>query len=84
MALQEGATCEDIVRTTVGKLTNPQYKASTKVAIGKPSQMMQEQAKDMDLVVVSSYGRKSISRLLVGSVSHGVVHNVTCPVLVVR
>jgi nucleotide-binding universal stress UspA family protein len=85
-ALQEGAKrkAEDIVKATAGKLTNPQYKVSTKVAVGKPSPMIQEQAKDVDLVVTSSHGRKGISRFLVGSVSYAVVHDVSCPVLVVR
>jgi nucleotide-binding universal stress UspA family protein len=85
-ALQEGAQrkAEEIVKITAEKLTNPRYTVSTKVAVGKPTSMIQEQAKDMDLVVVSSHGRTGISRFLVGSVSHAVVHDVSCSILVVR
>jgi nucleotide-binding universal stress UspA family protein len=85
-ALQEGARrkAEEIVKTTASKLSSPQYTVSTKVAVGKPTAVIQEQSKDMDLVVVSSHGRTGISRFLVGSVSHAVVHDVTCPVLIVR
>jgi nucleotide-binding universal stress UspA family protein len=38
----------------------------------------------MDLVVVASHGRKGLMRFLLGSVSHSIVHQVTCPILVVR
>jgi len=84
--LQDGATRkqEDLVKTIAGRLTGPQYKVSTKVSIGNPPVLIQEQAKDADLVVVSSHGRKGVSRFLMGSVSHAVVHDVSCPVLVVR
>ena len=37
-----------------------------------------------DLVVVGSHGTGLVRRVLVGSVSHYVVHHATCPVLVVR
>src|SRR5215204_6207088 len=36
------------------------------------------------LVVIGSRGMGSVGRLLVGSVSEGVVHHAPCPVLVVR
>lgn len=84
--LQDGATRqqEDLVKAIADKLTGPQYKVSTKVSVGNPSVLIQEQAKNVDLVVVSSHGRKGVSRFLMGSVSHAVVHDVSCPVLIVR
>lgn len=75
---------EELVASTASKLLNPAYKVSTKVAMGNPATMIEQQAKDMDLVIVTSHGRKGISRFLLGSVSHAVVHHVTCPVLVLR
>ena len=85
-ALPEGAErkAEELVKATAGKLSGSSYKVSTKVIVGKPVELIPEQAKDKDLVIVSSHGRKGLSRFLMGSVSHSVVHDVACPVLVVR
>ena len=82
----EGAEryADELVKSTAGKLLNPHYTVSTKVATGDPASVIEQEAKDMDLVVVTSHGRKGISRFLLGSVSHAVVHHVTCPVLVLR
>ncbi len=82
----EGAEryAEELVKSTAGKLLNPRYTVSTKVAQGNPAAVIEQEAKDMDLVVVTSHGRKGISRFLLGSVSHAVVHHVTCPILVLR
>ncbi|MFQ5991915.1 MAG: universal stress protein [Nitrospiraceae bacterium] len=37
-----------------------------------------------DLLMVGSHGRKGLSRVFLGSVSHSLVHRVACPILVVR
>ena len=37
-----------------------------------------------DVIVIGSHGAGWMKRLVVGSVSHHVVHHATCPVLVVR
>ena len=75
---------QQLVEETARRLSHSSYTVGTKIAIGKPVAMIQEQAKGMDLVVVSSHGRTGMSRFLVGSVSHNVVHDVPCPVLIVR
>ncbi|MGB4066898.1 MAG: universal stress protein [Nitrospira sp.] len=82
----EGAEryAEELVKSTAGKLLNPRYTVSTKVAQGNPAAVIEQEAKDMDLVVVTSHGRKGVSRFLLGSVSHTVVHHVSCPILVLR
>ncbi len=82
----EGAEryAEELVKSTAGKLLNPRYTVSTNVAQGNPAAVIEQEAKNMDLVVVTSHGRKGISRFLLGSVSHAVVHHVTCPILVLR
>ncbi len=82
----EGAEryADELVKSTAGKLLHPHYTVSTKVAQGNPASVIEQEAKDVDLVVVTSHGRKGISRFLLGSVSHAVVHHVTCPILVLR
>ena len=82
----EGAEryADELVKSTAGKLLNARYTVSTKVATGNPAAVIEQEAKGMDLVVVTSHGRKGISRFLLGSVSHAVVHHVTRPVLVLR
>lgn len=82
----EGAQryADELVNSTASKLMTPRYTVSTKVATGHAASVIEQEAKAMDLVVVTSHGRKGISRFLIGSVSHGVVHHVTCPVLVLR
>ncbi len=84
--LQEGARrkAEEIVKMTASTLSSTQYTVSTRIAVGKPAAVIQQEAQDMDLVVVSSHGRKGLTRFLMGSISHAVVHDVTCPVLIVR
>ncbi len=82
----EGAEryAEELVASTAGKLLNSRYTVSTKVATGHAASVIEQEAKPMDLVVVTSHGRKGISRFLIGSVSHAIVHHVACPVLVLR
>ncbi len=82
----EGAEryADELVKSTAGKLLRPHYTVNTKVATGNPAGAIEHEAKGMDLVVVASHGRRGISRFLLGSVSHAVVHHVGCPVLVLR
>jgi nucleotide-binding universal stress UspA family protein len=82
----EGAEryAEEFVKETAAKLLDSGYTVSTKVSVGDPAAMVEDQAQAMDLVVVASHGRKGIDRFLMGSVSHAIVHHVTCPVLVIR
>jgi nucleotide-binding universal stress UspA family protein len=75
---------EDLVKETGAKLMGSQYTVSTRALTGDPAAMVADQAKAMDLVVVASHGRTGVARFLLGSVSHSIVHQVTCPTLVVR
>ena len=82
----EGAEtyAEEFVKETAAKLLDSQYTVSTKVAVGDPAAVVVEHAAGADLVVVASHGRKGLDRFLLGSVSHAIVHHVSCPVLVIR
>jgi nucleotide-binding universal stress UspA family protein len=75
---------EDLVKTVGAELMGSRYSISTRVATGEVAATVAEQAKDMDLVIVASHGRKGLERFLLGSASHAIVHHVTCPILVVR
>jgi nucleotide-binding universal stress UspA family protein len=75
---------EDLVKETGAALMSARYTVSTRAVTGEPATMVAQQASAMDLVVVASHGRKGVERFLLGSVSHSIVHQVACPILVVR
>jgi universal stress protein A len=39
---------------------------------------------DIDLIVIGSFGRSALEKLLLGSVAEKVIRHAPCPVLVVR
>ncbi len=65
-------------------LNGPQFTASADVRGGDPAEIICEVGKGYDLIVVSSHGRKGLSRFLMGSVSEDIVHRADRSVLVVR
>ena len=56
------------------------------VGIGNPAYAILEQAKaaQSDLIMMGTHARSGFSRFLMGSVSHAVLHQAPCPVLIVR
>lgn len=77
-------SAESLVEETEMALASPHYAATTQVCMGTPAAKIVELANTMDLVVVGSHGRKGVERFLLGSVSHSVVHHVSCAILVIR
>ncbi len=75
---------EDLVKTVGAELMGSRYSISTRVVTGEVAASVAEQAREMDLVVVASHGRKGLERFLLGSTSHAIVHHVACPILVIR
>ncbi len=74
----------DQVQQTAEAL-RPLYKiASTQVLKGDAADQIAKTSQDKQLVIIGAHGRKGMERFLLGSVSHAVLHHVSCPVLVLR
>lgn len=58
--------------------------AQTRQVSAKPVDGILEEAKNADLVVMGTHGRSGIDKMLLGSVTEGVLHRCRVPVLVVR
>ncbi len=69
-----------------GQLSPFGYQASGLVGMGSPATVIIQQATALnaDLIAVGSRAGSELSRFLLGSVSHGVLHRSTIPVLVFR
>ena len=72
--------------TLAARLRSIGYQATSYMGLGDPSYAILEQqrANKSDMILMGSHGRRGISRFLLGSVSHSVLHNADCPVLIVR
>ncbi|MFI7707457.1 universal stress protein [Nonomuraea sp. NPDC049480] len=66
------------------RVRNPDVDISDEQRCAHPVTALIEAARSADLVVVGSRGMSGLASALLGSVSHGVLHHVTCPVAIVR
>lgn len=59
------------------------YQAHGVVVVGTPSTMILQEASTLrsDLILMGTSGRQGITRFVLGSVSHAVLHKTPCPVL---
>ena len=62
------------------------YQAHGVALLGTPSAMILQQATTLrsDLILMGTRGRQGITRFVLGSVSHAVLHQMPCPVLAFR
>jgi nucleotide-binding universal stress UspA family protein len=60
------------------------YKTRTRVVVGPPAESILSEATRLgsDLILMGSRGRQGMTRMLLGSVSHAILHQMPCPVLV--
>jgi nucleotide-binding universal stress UspA family protein len=80
---------EDVIKRATSKLNSidgKTLKISTEIIQGSPRQVIVDEAEkwSADLIVMGSRGLGAWNRLLLGSVSSGVVHHAKCSVEIVR
>jgi nucleotide-binding universal stress UspA family protein len=83
-AFRDGA--EEIVHEAVAaaKGLQPTIECEGKAVQGQPAEVLLQEARNADLIVVGNRGHGGFASLLLGSVSHQVVQHAACPVTVVR
>lgn len=77
---------QERMKTITDRLTRMNFACQAHVGMGDPAYAILEQAKasESDLIMMGTHGRGGFSRFLMGSVSHAVLHQTPCPVLIVR
>ncbi len=82
-AIEDAHARMEVVTT---KLSAMNYSCQPNVGMGDPASAIHEQAKSLgsDLIMMGTHRRGGLSRFLIGSVSHAVLHHTTCPVILVR
>ena len=73
----------DYIEGVAERLRAIGYKAHGVAVVGTPSTMILQQATTLrsDLILMGTRGRQGITRFVLGSVSHAVLHKMPCPVL---
>jgi nucleotide-binding universal stress UspA family protein len=84
MLVSEKAAAKQLARLEK-ELANEGIPCSTQLLTGSPVQHILRQAEEMgaDFIVMGSHGHTALYDMLVGSVTHGVLKNAPCSVLVV-
>jgi nucleotide-binding universal stress UspA family protein len=81
----EQAKHEDLERAIAATFGDPpSVKVEPKVVYGHPAQVLVEESRDADLLVVGSRGHGGFTGMRLGSVSTHCVTHAACPVTVVR
>jgi nucleotide-binding universal stress UspA family protein len=77
---------QDRMTVITDRLKQINISCQAHVGIGNPAYAILEQAKaaQSDLIIMGTHGRGGFSRFFMGSVSHSVLHQTPCPVLIVR
>ncbi|GAB5602971.1 universal stress protein [Thermus sp. FJN-A] len=75
---------EEAIQKALALAQEKGVEATGEVKEGVPIPTIVEAAKGFDLLVMGTHGRTGLDKLLLGSVTEGVLHRVSVPVLVVR
>ncbi|MDH4195468.1 MAG: universal stress protein [Nitrospirota bacterium] len=86
MEIQAMEEARERMKSVTDRLLQMKFLCQANVGIGDPAYAILEQAKasQSDLIMMGTHGRGGFSRFLMGSVSHAVLHQTPCPVLIVR
>ena len=81
---RERENAQLFLQSTANRLDRSGYSARSQVLIGTAVDSILDQARgrNVDLILMGSRGRHGLSRLVLGSVSHAVLHSAPCPILV--
>jgi nucleotide-binding universal stress UspA family protein len=81
---REVENAEAFLHATANQLKRMGYSVRSHVLMGTPIESILEQAQGQraDLILMGSRGRRGVLRLVLGSVSHAVLHSAPCPILV--
>ncbi|MEP6936389.1 MAG: universal stress protein, partial [Nitrospirota bacterium] len=73
----------EYIEAVAERLCATGYQAHGVALLGTPATMILQQATTLrsDLILMGTRGRRGITRLVLGSVSHAVLHKAPCPVL---
>jgi nucleotide-binding universal stress UspA family protein len=73
----------DYIESVAERLRIIGYHAHGVALVGTPATMILQQAATLrsDLILMGTRGRQGITRFVLGSVSHAVLHKTPCPVL---
>ena len=76
----------DLLQKLVADLEerNPPVDVRTAIEEGNPSEVLIEQSKEADLIVVGSRGHGGFAGMLLGSVSQHLATHAGCPVVIIR
>ena len=77
---------DNLVSAVASRLSSLKYHASGRVKVGAPSVIILQEASTAgaDVILMRSTIRPGLSRFFLGSVSHAVVHQASCSVLLVK
>jgi nucleotide-binding universal stress UspA family protein len=75
---------EDFLKETAAKLGQMGYQTQVAAALGTPVEGILEKARALnaDLILMGSRGRQGVTRVVLGSVSHALLHQGTYPLMI--
>ena len=75
---------KDVLDETAGKLKPFGYQVRVSATLGPPVDgiLQEARASNPDLILVGSRGRRGVTRMVLGSVSHALLHQATYPLMV--